>query len=485
LNPPITDWRGVRVWIVGASSGIGAELAKRLHREGARLVLSSRRREAMEALGLSGAVLLPCDLRDPEQLSRACGEALAVLEGIDVVVWMAGIYQPVTVDDYRPDLVLEITQTNYVALLHVLGDLLAHFRRPSTPAGTSGSLPGGVPPTPPRGLALVSSVAGYRGLPKALAYGPTKAALTHLAEILHLELAPRSVGVWVIHPGFVQTPATAVNDFHMPALISAEAAAHEIVRGLARSAFEIHFPRRFTLAMKTLALLPYRLYFALMQRGMRPARGTGGGIVAPPRSPESGAASPRCGTAPGEAASAMSAGGNGGDPVGCDAIVQFFERLTPASLDQLDRIYRPDARFKDPFHEVVGVAAIRNILAHMFRKLPGGSFVVTGVVTSGCPAVPGGVGAPGQPGKASHSDFASPSPGPDPGSLRVCCLTWDYCVEFGGKPQRIRGCSWLELSDDGRIAVHRDYWDLAEELYEKIPGLAAMMRWLKRRARDG
>jgi len=479
--------------VIGASSGIGAELAKRLHREGARLVLSSRRIEAMQALGLAGAVLLPCDLRNPEQLSQTCGEALAVLGGIDVVVWMAGIYQPVTVDDYRPNLVLDITQTNYVALLHVLGDLLAHFRQPAAPAGAPGSPSTQVPPAPPRGLALVSSVAGYRGLPKALAYGPTKAALTHLAEILHLELAPRGVGVWVIHPGFVQTPATAINNFRMPALISAEAAAHEIVRGLARSAFEIHFPRRFTLAMKALALLPYGLYFALMQRGMRPTGGTGGGIVVPPRSPQSGTTSHWVGTAPGVTAPGVTAPGGvaprapvGRDvvePVRCSEIVQFFERLTPASLDQLDRIYRPDARFKDPFHEVVGVEAIRKVLAHMFRKLPGGSFVVTGLVTSGYPVAPDGLGAPGQQAKASRPEVAT-SPR-EPGSLRVCCLTWDYCVEFGGKPQRIRGCSWLELSDDGRIAVHRDYWDLAEELYEKIPGLAAMMRWLKRRARGG
>jgi NAD(P)-dependent dehydrogenase (short-subunit alcohol dehydrogenase family) len=450
----------------------------------------------MQALGLADAVLLPCDLRNPEQLSQTCGEAFAVLDGIDVVVWMAGIYQPVTVDDYRPDLVLDITQTNYVALLHVLGDLIAHFRRPATPAGASGTLPIRAPLASPRGLALVSSVAGYRGLPKALAYGPTKAALTHLAEILHLELTPRGVGVWVINPGFVQTPATAINNFRMPALISAETAAHEIVRGLARSAFEIHFPRRFTLAMKTLALLPYRLYFALMQRGMRPAEGTGrGGVVAPPGSPQSGPVSRWGGTAPGGIAPAVPVGRDVVEPVQCSEIVQFFERLTPASLDQLDRIYRPDARFKDPFHEVVGVEAIRNVLAHMFRKLPGGSFVVTGLVTSGslvapgrseAPGrfeVPGRLGAPSPQGMSGHPDLAT-SPR-EPVNARVCCLTWDYCVEFAGRPQRIRGSSWLELSDDGRIAVHRDYWDLAEELYEKIPGLAVVMRWLKRKAKNG
>ena len=115
-------------------------------------------------------------------------------------------------------------------------------------------------------IAFVSSVAGYRGLPKALIYGPTKAALNNFAETLHLDLAPRGVGVRLINPGFVATQLTAQNDFAMPALISPEQAATAILRGFATSAFEIHFPKRFTLAMKLLALLPHRLYFFLIKK---------------------------------------------------------------------------------------------------------------------------------------------------------------------------------------------------------------------------
>jgi len=494
LNPPISDWRGLRVWIVGASSGIGAALARQLHHQGARLILSARRLAAMQALGLHGSVLVACDLRDPEQLSQACSQALTVLGGVDVVVWMAGVYQPVTVDTYAPEQVLDITRTNYEAILHVLGALLAALRQPAAASadaasGTSGRFGS----TPPRGLVLVSSVAGFRGLPKALAYGPTKAALTHLAEILHLELAPRGVGVWVIHPGFVQTPATAINDFHMPALISAEAAARAIVEGLSRSAFEIHFPQRFTIAMKLLALLPYRVYFALMRRGMRSAaagaasptpseQSERSGMSGKPAlsgesgkpalsgmsgksalSDESGKPAPSGGPGvlPANAGGAPSPASDraASEAIDCDDIVRFFEGLRPASLDHLDRIYRPDACFKDPFHEVVGLAAIRAIMAHMFRKFPGGSFVVTGCVTS----------------EARGDDACA----------RVCCLTWDYRVEFAGKSQCIRGASWLGLAPDGKIATHRDYWDVAEELYEKIPGLSMVMRWLKRQAKAG
>jgi NAD(P)-dependent dehydrogenase (short-subunit alcohol dehydrogenase family) len=115
-------------------------------------------------------------------------------------------------------------------------------------------------------VAIVSSVAGYRGLPNALAYGPTKAALINLAEALYLDLAPKGIGVHLVDPGFVDTPLTEQNKFSMPALISADAAARELLRGLARGEFETHFPKRFTRWLKLLRLLPYPLYFAAVRR---------------------------------------------------------------------------------------------------------------------------------------------------------------------------------------------------------------------------
>jgi short-subunit dehydrogenase len=116
------------------------------------------------------------------------------------------------------------------------------------------------------GIALVSSVAGYVGLPNSLVYGATKAALINLAETLWLDLSPRGVSVYLINPGFVETPLTAQNRFRMPALIGAEEAAREILGGIERGAFDIHFPKRFTRAMKLLKLLPYPLQFALVRR---------------------------------------------------------------------------------------------------------------------------------------------------------------------------------------------------------------------------
>jgi short-subunit dehydrogenase len=115
-------------------------------------------------------------------------------------------------------------------------------------------------------LSLVASVAGYRALPLALAYGPTKAALIHLAESLHLDLASDGVGVSVVNPGFVRTPLTAGNQFRMPALIEPEQAAEAMLRGWARGRFEIHFPRRFTALLKALGWLPTGPYEALVHR---------------------------------------------------------------------------------------------------------------------------------------------------------------------------------------------------------------------------
>ena len=115
-------------------------------------------------------------------------------------------------------------------------------------------------------ISLVSSVAGYRGLPKSLAYGPTKAALIHLAEVLYLDLQPRGIGVSLVTPGFVRTPLTAQNDFAMPALMEPAQAAQALLAGWARGDFLIDFPRRFTVVLRLMRCLPYRLYFWLVRR---------------------------------------------------------------------------------------------------------------------------------------------------------------------------------------------------------------------------
>ena len=113
---------------------------------------------------------------------------------------------------------------------------------------------------------MVSSVAGYGGLPSSLIYGATKAALINFTETLYLDLAPRGIGVYLINPGFVKTPLTDRNEFKMPALISAEQAAEEMIKGFEDGKFEIHFPKRFTFWLKLLRFLPYGIYFLLIHK---------------------------------------------------------------------------------------------------------------------------------------------------------------------------------------------------------------------------
>lgn len=247
MNPSISHWRQLRVWLVGASAGIGAAMAQELARRGARLALSARSLEGLRALGIQDALLLPCDATDAASLALARKTLLDAWDGVDLVVYLAGDYQPMGASDFDLARAEQVVTVNFNGAMRLAATVLGDLR------------PGG-------GIAFVASVAGYRGLPKALCYGPGKAALIHFAECLHLELAPRGIGVWVINPGFVATRLTERNDFTMPALLTPEQAARDTVDGFARGHFEIHYPKRFTRTLKLLSLLPYRWYFPLVRR---------------------------------------------------------------------------------------------------------------------------------------------------------------------------------------------------------------------------
>lgn len=250
LNPPITDWHGKTVWIVGASSGIGQATAAALHGLGARVIVSARQAPALDAFVQQhpGSQALPLDATDRQAVQAAAAQLLA--QGpLDCVLYCAGHYQAMRADALDLDDMLRHVDVNYIGALYLLDAVL-----PALLARGTGH------------ISLVGSVAGYRGLPQSLAYGPTKAALINLAETLYLDLHPQGVGVSLINPGFVQTPLTAGNAFHMPALLTPAQAASAIIAGWARGAFEIHFPKRFTRWMKALRLLPYRAYFALVRR---------------------------------------------------------------------------------------------------------------------------------------------------------------------------------------------------------------------------
>ena len=254
LNRRIEDWKGRRVWLVGASSGIGAALATLLLERGARVALTSRSRDALDALvaGHGDALVLPADVTDADGLAAAHAQILAAWGGVDLAIFNAGTHESMRAWELDLAKAKTLIDTNLKGVLNGLAAAL-----PDMLAQKSGA------------VAVVASVAGYAGLPTSLIYGATKAALINLAETLYLDLAHKGLGVHLICPGFVATPLTAKNAFAMPALIPATQAAHEIVAGLERGEFEIHFPKRFTRLVKLLRLLPYRWYFWLVHKGTR------------------------------------------------------------------------------------------------------------------------------------------------------------------------------------------------------------------------
>ena len=250
FNKPLNDWRGRSVWLVGASSGIGLACAKALHAQGAKVCVSARQAALLQQFADQhpGSTALPLDVTDKLAM-KAAAEQVSAAQGLDVVVYCAGVYQPQRATEYNLASMEQHMAVNYHGALYLLDAVL-----PTLLAQGHGH------------LSLVSSVAGYRGLPQSLAYGPSKAALTHLAEALYLDLQDSGIGVSVINPGFVETPLTAQNQFTMPALITSDEAAQHILRGWREGLFEIHFPKRFTRWLQLLRILPYRWYFSLVRR---------------------------------------------------------------------------------------------------------------------------------------------------------------------------------------------------------------------------
>jgi NAD(P)-dependent dehydrogenase (short-subunit alcohol dehydrogenase family) len=253
LNPRITDWTGRVVWLVGASTGIGRATASLLHERGARVIVSARTATALEGFvrGHPGSEAVALDVTDRQSLAQAAAEVVARHGRIDLVVYSAGVFKPMRATAFDLDEALRQLNINYVGALNLLATVLPQLLQQAS-AGQ------------PAHLSLVSSVTGYRGLPTALGYGPTKAALINLAETLYLD--PTGVGVSLVNPGYVDTPATAQNDYQMPALIGADEAAKQMVGGWERGEFEIHFPKRFTRALKLASLIGDRMYFAGVHR---------------------------------------------------------------------------------------------------------------------------------------------------------------------------------------------------------------------------
>jgi short-subunit dehydrogenase len=183
---------------------------------------------------------------------KAAAQQLHAQQGLDVVVYCAGYYKAQRAERYALPEMQKHWLVNYDGALLLLDAVLPFMLQQQ-----SGH------------LSFISSVAGYRGLPQSLAYGPTKAALTNLSEALYMDLQDIGIGVSVVNPGFVATPLTSQNKFEMPALLTPAQAAQHMLQGWRDGVFEIHFPKRFTRWLQLLRVLPYRWYFPLVRRATR------------------------------------------------------------------------------------------------------------------------------------------------------------------------------------------------------------------------
>jgi len=253
MTPP--DRAGI-VWITGAGKGIGKELAHYYADQGW-IVAASARTEG-DLLDLAkdapdGRIkVFPLDVTDKGAVETTAFQIEHALGEIDLAILNAGTHIPSPVDDFSIDPFRQLVETNLMGIVNGLAPLLKIFQERS------------------RGhIAVVASLAGYRGLPGAAAYGATKAALINMCEALMPDLERQGIRLTLVNPGFVETPLTAKNDFPMPFLIPAKDAAQRIGEGLETSALEITFPTRFALLMKLLRLLPDRLFFLLTRRMVR------------------------------------------------------------------------------------------------------------------------------------------------------------------------------------------------------------------------
>ncbi|NVK20382.1 MAG: SDR family NAD(P)-dependent oxidoreductase [Methylocystaceae bacterium] len=234
------------VWITGGGTGIGKALALKLVKQGHKVYISGRNIEKLEAVG-TGTIPVVCDITNQDSVQAA----VAKIGPVDLALLNAGTYAPGPTHETPIDQIRQAMEVNYFGTVHCLQAVLPVMKEN-----------GGH-------LAVVASLAGYRGLPNASGYGPSKAALISLCESIKAELSDSAVKFQVINPGFVKSPLTDKNSFAMPYLMEADDAADAILKGLEKKAFEIAFPLRFVLQMKFLKWLPDRFYFPLMRKVMQ------------------------------------------------------------------------------------------------------------------------------------------------------------------------------------------------------------------------
>ncbi len=241
------------IWITGASTGIGKALAIRFAENGWEVAASARREELLKELNKLNENIhsYPLDVTNIDNCKSTAESIIKNLGKIDICVFGTGMHDPKSEKKFNLEKIRQIMEVNYFGTMNCINSVYKYFSERK-----SGQ------------ISIISSVAGYRGLPAAGAYCASKSALISFAESLYFDMKRKNVKVSVISPGFIKTPMTDQNDFPMPMIKSAEYAADKIFSGLLKkNGFEIHFPKTFTFLMKIIQILPNWLYFGAINFG--------------------------------------------------------------------------------------------------------------------------------------------------------------------------------------------------------------------------
>ena len=243
-----------KIWITGASSGIGKALAEKFASEGWKVAASARRKEILDEMSSHENIFsYPLDVTNQDQIKISFEKIIEDFNGLDLCVFSSGTYDPKLEQEINVKQNKFVMETNFFGVLYCVNAVENYFKNKKNGH-----------------ISIVSSVAAYRGLPNSSGYGPSKAALTNLTESLYFDFKKHNVRISLVSPGFIKTPLTDKNEFPMPFIKSPEFAAEKMFNGLTKSkAFEIHFPKALTILLKIFRVLPYKIYLFLIDKGVR------------------------------------------------------------------------------------------------------------------------------------------------------------------------------------------------------------------------
>ena len=240
------------IWITGGSTGIGKALAIKFANEGWNVAISARRENLLREISDNHENInsFPLDVTNKDKCKEVFNNIKNQFENIDICFFSTGTWNPKKEKDIDVEQIEDVFKVNFFGTLNSIKSVEKYFKEKKS--GT---------------ITIVSSIAGYRGLPNSTGYGPSKSALNNLAESLYFDFKRSNVRICLVSPGFIKTPMTDKNDFKMPFLKTTDYAAEKIYDGLInKKVFEIHFPKSLTLILKILSFLPSKIYFNLVEK---------------------------------------------------------------------------------------------------------------------------------------------------------------------------------------------------------------------------